>query len=318
MKFSSLIKNKQPLEWVLSSSENSQAFVLGDKIYDKFEILGNASKLIDGKLRSGTKFISKDQTLRSLSKKLTEPGSYELSAVLERDINITVQFPKNIDVSVTKKRIEKTLELFETYLPSYFKLFNQRIFAVVPVSHYHKGKPHRRGFTLETLLGFTFTTIEERFDQPEEIFFPLLIIDLMHELGHTVLLTYQKVDTILEPEDLNKPIFSPIRRSARRAIMSFHACVANAYMLEAIKHLYPNASSLLEKKFLEKTFIELVEMQKISLKLIKKNTKQTVLGKRIVKELVYQTKNINLNNITGISFKPEDISYFTLIKKTIA
>lgn len=56
-----------------------------------------------------------------------------------------------------------------------------------------------------------------------------LALNIVHELGHQVLMIYQDADSIMT--DLYKPVFSSIRKTERPAIMSFHALVAIYFML---------------------------------------------------------------------------------------
>lgn len=57
------------------------------------------------------------------------------------------------------------------------------------------------------------------------------ILNLVHELGHQIVMLYQCGDAILSG-DLKEPMYSVIRRTNRPAIKSFHALVATAVMWE--------------------------------------------------------------------------------------
>lgn len=63
-----------------------------------------------------------------------------------------------------------------------------------------------------------------------------LMLNLVHEIGHLAMVTYQNYDSIIE-KDISRPIFSVIRKTQRPAILSFHAMVATMYMLEFLVDL---------------------------------------------------------------------------------
>lgn len=58
-----------------------------------------------------------------------------------------------------------------------------------------------------------------------------LLLNIVHEMGHLAMVTLQNFDSIIE-RDLNRPLYSVIRKTKRPAILSFHAMVATIYMVE--------------------------------------------------------------------------------------
>jgi HEXXH motif-containing protein len=97
-------------------------------------------------------------------------------------------------------------------------LYSRTVDYVVPL-----GGGRNRGFSTHLARGAIFRSLPAESDAWD------VAIDLIHEVGHQVLMTWQSVDPILSsPHDA--PVFSEIRRADRPAIQSFHAAVALAFM----------------------------------------------------------------------------------------
>ncbi|MBC7457958.1 MAG: hypothetical protein H7235_06745 [Bdellovibrionaceae bacterium] len=62
-----------------------------------------------------------------------------------------------------------------------------------------------------------------------------LALNIVHELGHQILMVYQDADQILI--NPNEEIYSSVRKTKRPAIMSFHALIAVYFMLFFLKNL---------------------------------------------------------------------------------
>lgn len=60
-----------------------------------------------------------------------------------------------------------------------------------------------------------------------------LALNLVHELGHQVLMLFQDCDPIMS--DIRLPVYSAIRKTQRPAILSFHALIAIYFMLHLCK-----------------------------------------------------------------------------------
>lgn len=103
----------------------------------------------------------------------------------------------------------KTLEL----------LFDAIVDVVVPL-----GGGRNRGYSTHFARGAIFRSLPDDNDACDVAF------DVVHELGHQVLMIWQSIDPIIvsDPEAL---IYSQIRKKNRPAIQSYHATVALAYML---------------------------------------------------------------------------------------
>lgn len=63
-----------------------------------------------------------------------------------------------------------------------------------------------------------------------------LSINLVHELGHQALMIYQNCDPILISDPMT-PVYSAVRLTHRPALLSFHALIALAYMVEYLNEL---------------------------------------------------------------------------------
>lgn len=112
-----------------------------------------------------------------------------------------------------------------------------------------------------------------------------LCISMAHELGHQVLIIYQRADRILE-SSFSTPVFSATRGTHRPAILAFHGAVAVSYMLEATR-LLANSLHLSES---EKVYVQEIEAQKRIL--LQKNLESlnqsclfTLLGKKFISEM---------------------------------
>lgn len=140
------------------------------------------------------------------------------------------------DVSEASENFNRYGAGFETFLSSnnyWRELFDVLCTFVVPI--YSTRETIRDG-------GVGFSTLRAR----GAIFLSLpnnlehsgleLAINLSHELGHQALMIYQGADRILADE-LDKPVYSVIRRTMRPAIWSFHAVVATAFMLMFVSDL---------------------------------------------------------------------------------
>lgn len=77
-----------------------------------------------------------------------------------------------------------------------------------------------------------------------------LAINIAHEVGHQALMLYQTSDSIIQMDDLNKSIISPVRKTQRPAIQAFHALVALMYMKDFTNSVNTKELSKNEKEFI--------------------------------------------------------------------
>lgn len=97
-------------------------------------------------------------------------------------------------------------------------LFDDVVDCVVPL-----GGGRNRGYSTHFARGAIFRSLPADNDACDVAF------DVVHELGHQMLMVWQSVDPILD-SDPNAQVFSQIRRRNRPAIQSYHATVALAFM----------------------------------------------------------------------------------------
>ena len=111
----------------------------------------------------------------------------------------------------------------------------------------------------------------------------VLLLNIVHEMGHLAIITYQNFDSIIE-EELTKPIFSVIRKTNRPAILAFHAMVATIYMLEFLIDLKrSNITISTNKNYIHKRSQELIKSLQIALKHFR-TTHFSILGNEIYSE----------------------------------
>lgn len=122
--------------------------------------------------------------------------------------------------------VGKSLQLIQ--LVPDFNFFIQNVVkCYVPLSAPSQKSNLRKkgsGKSCHWLKGAIFLSLPEK-DSFSEL---ELAINIVHEIGHQVLMIYQDCDNLLE--NINYPIYSSVRKTERPAIMSFHALVAVYFM----------------------------------------------------------------------------------------
>lgn len=111
-----------------------------------------------------------------------------------------------------------------------------------------------------------------------------LLLNLVHELGHQALFTYQRHDKIAY--DCHRtPVFSAIRRTKRPLIQSIHAMVAIVYMLELIISAPEKFLGLGDQIYIKERFRGLIDDLKKAVEALDR-VEFTKLGKLIYREAV--------------------------------
>jgi HEXXH motif-containing protein len=110
--------------------------------------------------------------------------------------------------------------------PSLRRLYESFIDYVVPL----EGEVNR-GYSNHLARGIIFRTFPSDGDAYD------VAIDLAHELGHNVFFVWQSTDTIMDPVEHGKPVYSASRGMLRPAIQTFHGAVALAFMLFIVNAL---------------------------------------------------------------------------------
>ncbi len=111
-----------------------------------------------------------------------------------------------------------------------------------------------------------------------------LAINIAHEVGHQALMLYQTSDSIIEPSELTRNVYSAVRRTERPAIQSFHALVALVYMRDFVASIDLSKLNEFEKDFIQTQHIQYISWLKANIWDFKKIT-FTEVGKMIYDEL---------------------------------
>jgi hypothetical protein len=114
--------------------------------------------------------------------------------------------------------------LIESRAPSLFTLFNTAVSHVIPVGAVTPKKTF--GFTSRQAIGLIFVDFSEKRLHTSVSQFAL---DLIHEATHSFVDVVLQADPLLSPE-CPESLFSPIRKSMRHAVGTFHGAVALASM----------------------------------------------------------------------------------------
>ncbi|MEJ6789533.1 HEXXH motif-containing putative peptide modification protein [Brevundimonas sp. BR2-1] len=136
-------------------------------------------------------------------------------AIAELPGEDTAWLPRPSDVAAVFRGAVDIIERSDAFTR---RLYDQTVDYVVPL-----GGGRNRGFSTHLARGAVFRSLPEDNDAYD------IAIDVIHEVGHQVLMTWQSIDPILT-SDPAAPVYSEIRRVDRPAIQSFHAAVALAFM----------------------------------------------------------------------------------------
>lgn len=177
--------------------------------------------------------------------------------------------------------IQNSIGLLRDSSDSLAKRFDQLVLRVIPIEgrNGEMVRPMGSGMSVHWNLGCLFLCPPIHFaDQPLEF-----AVNLAHELGHQSLMIYQHSDNIIAG-DVDRPVFSAIRRTHRPAILSFHAAVALGSMSEFLIS-YLSGSSSLHRDYAARRLREISSDLSIAITSFK-NVALTELGAEIKAELV--------------------------------
>lgn len=154
------------------------------------------------------------------------------------------------------------------------EMYSQFVDFVLPL-----GGERNRGFVGHLTRGIIYRTIPKNCDKYD------VAIDLAHEMGHNVLITWQSVDPIVS-SDRRQMIYSQIRRTLRPVMQTFHAAVALAFMYQLVKLNKANpdfveAGRRRGAKYTESLRVSL----RLSVESLRRECKFTAIGSRILNEL---------------------------------
>jgi HEXXH motif-containing protein len=185
-------------------------------------------------------------------------------------------------------RVHRAIEIIKNVSPV-SDLLEASIHKFIPLSEAAETKPLRKdgsGKSCHWLIGAVFLSLpnNHRFPDLE------LAINIVHELGHQLLMRYQDGDEILANN--HQPIYSAIRKVSRPAILSLHALVAIYFMRYFLVRLKMNYE-------LEPSELAYVEQKLVHLNSdftsgawALKDVKFSNLGYAIFTEMISQTARV--------------------------
>ncbi|TVQ77036.1 MAG: hypothetical protein EA369_09685 [Bradymonadales bacterium] len=142
------------------------------------------------------------------------------------------------DTRAFYERMREAKQFLLTSHPLLAKRYSALVYSIVPLEALEDSNDrtgvsgtHRSGASSKLLRGAILHVLP---CFPEIEFWKIdLAVDYAHEVGHQALDVYLAADRILS-SPYEEPVYSPIRKVNRPAIMSLHANAALAYIVEAI------------------------------------------------------------------------------------
>lgn len=206
------LENYQP--W-MSHVEHRQAF---SKLYPFLDYDQSAPTIVHGENLAGMSDI--------IQRKLAG-----LAFLDQKAANFALASHQDQQTESFVALVESVLKFNKAHCPNSWKRILSSVTHIIPVVAKDPAQnPSRRdgsGFSNHLFRGAVFLSLP----RVEDTAFFELALNLIHECGHQALMVYQCSDEILN-EDLSSPIYSVIRKTERPAILSFHAAIATAYMVE--------------------------------------------------------------------------------------
>lgn len=120
-----------------------------------------------------------------------------------------------------------SLSLMKSASPWLSEMYDSLVQSVIPIRPKEiQSTTSRASFSSHVALGALFLSLPNEGDGKRVD----LALSFAHEIGHQVLMIYQRFDPIIS-SDLRAPVYSGTRDTARPAIMAMHSAVALSYML---------------------------------------------------------------------------------------
>ena len=185
--------------------------------------------------------------------------------------------------------IQRALQLVSSVndIRMQFGLTIKALIPVVAVDTRFSLRKDGSGRSSHWLKGGVFLSLPENFETRRIN----LALNVVHELGHQVLMVLQDCDDILV--DINEPIYSSIRKERRPAIMSYHALVATYYMLFFCMHISRSLLTVEETRFLSEKYLEL-RSAFFSGAFAMRNAEMTSLGFSIFDEMFERVSSLEM------------------------
>ena len=256
--------------------------------------------------------LQSQRILEQIEQFMKDEQGKSLQKIIAYDINSRVLTDIELRFSDAGQLVEDALAVLGDRNPWISNLLSKMMCWIIPIYHEKNGRPFRRGFSHIDYLGVLFTTFIERRNQAPALRKLILAVDIAHELGHQVLMLYQLSDKIiLSP--LDAPVYSSVRKATRPAILSLHACIAAAYMMEVCAStLAAPMASALEREFAKNSIYELSYHQEVGLNSLEKACQFSIIGNRIMMELKNQMASMKRLVTHGV-VPTGELSYFGLL-----
>lgn len=207
----------------MSNYDNKRRFFVAQSVFDK--------------LSSGD-LVPRNKDLEVLhSALLDENGGFKY---LDPEDTIRTLHPlPDLKYRIFSEVTASAIDTISHVHPSLSRLFDRLIGAVIPVTpingDWRDLREYGTGLSTHALRGALFMSLP--YSSP--ILFEHTL-NLVHELGHQVLMTYQCCDPLFPSGCEYIESFSVIRRTTRPAAKSLHALVATAFMVELLNHVNPD------------------------------------------------------------------------------
>lgn len=212
-----------------------------------------------------------------------------LARLDRKAISFAVGSPNSIEIESLLVLLEEVENFNESYCPQFNNKIRSVVKQVVPIvaqdPELHPTRENGSGFSNHHLRGMVFLSLPRAHGAS----FIELALNLAHEVGHQALMVYQCGDEILA-DDLSQPVYSIIRRTSRPAILSFHAVVATAFMLEWLMEAAPYL--IISREYLHKRWRGLVKDLEAAISVFN-GIKFTSFGLIIFNEIRLLARNVS-------------------------
>ena len=180
--------------------------------------------------------------------------------------------------------IEGAISLLKEISPELYSVFTSLISMIVPIK-YVKYSDRGSAFSCFDCFGSIFFNVEF-FQETDRIEVMLAIV---HECAHHVLMLYQHCDPIIESTK-DVPIYSPVRKTDRPAIQSFHAMFSLTYMIEVITLALGSLSKSFNASLLSVKLSDYLENQVKTYDELLEKCDFTSFGEILLKQIGLQIK----------------------------
>tara|TARA_B100001248_G_scaffold262680_1_gene260840 strand:+ start:4891 stop:5790 length:900 start_codon:yes stop_codon:yes gene_type:complete len=232
-------------------------------------------------------FVLNSSDVEFLGKIFSSDQSRYFSQIFPQNDTWRVMNPHSSEFERYISEIRNSYEFIQKYSPVTSMYLAESICHVVPLESASSEKSLRRdgsGFSTQLYRGGIFLSLAER--SPVSAFENLL--NLVHEMGHQILDVYLNSDFLIEEEDFQKTIYSVVRRTGRPAIMSIHALMASAQMLQFLNEAMPKLKEWVPEKYLTDRYLQMRDDVQLGLGLMQ-SIRLSPLGRGIVEDILMES-----------------------------